>query len=135
MCHNIEPTSHRTTFTGLHGGFLYHLASGLKIDITNFIYDQIHTLGVWGDRHNALIFPSLIIYKVAGVPIPSGEVLEKTSVPIRCTILEAHDRTRVRHQKLAERARRQQSAIPGQEGRTLRCYRHHYHLLMVILSY
>lgn len=97
MCHNTEPTSHCTTFTNPKVGFLYHLVRGHEIDLATFIYDQIHTLGMWGDRHSVLIFSSLIsgICQAAGVPIPSGEVTEKPSIPIRRTTLEAQDRARV----------------------------------------
>lgn len=119
MCFNIEPTTHRTTFTDPTAGFLYHLVGGLKIDLATLIYHQILMLGMWGDRHSALIFPSLIsgICKAVGVPIPSGEVPEKPSAPIRRLTLEVQDRARARHQeKLAENARRQQAAAAGQEG-------------------
>lgn len=91
MCYNVEPTSHRTTFTDPTAGLIYHLVRGQKIDLATFIYDQIHYLGTSSDRHHSLIFPCLIsgLCRQAGVPIPSSELPEKASTVIRQSTLEA----------------------------------------------
>lgn len=49
ISHNIEPITHRMTFTYPKVGFIYHLVWGNKIDLATYIYDQIHTIGTWGD--------------------------------------------------------------------------------------
>ncbi|KAL2506139.1 Uncharacterized protein Adt_21760 [Abeliophyllum distichum] len=38
MCHNIDPTSYHTDFNESRVQFLYHLASGHKIDLENHIF-------------------------------------------------------------------------------------------------
>ncbi|KAL2517592.1 Envelope-like protein [Abeliophyllum distichum] len=38
VCHNIDPTSHRTDFNESQAQFLYHLARGHKIDLENHIF-------------------------------------------------------------------------------------------------
>ncbi|KAL2486595.1 Uncharacterized protein Adt_31351 [Abeliophyllum distichum] len=44
VCHNIDPTSHRTDFKESRAQFLYHLASGHKIDLENHIFRFIVNL-------------------------------------------------------------------------------------------
>ncbi|KAL2480309.1 Envelope-like protein [Abeliophyllum distichum] len=38
VCHNIDPISHRTDFNESRAQFLYHLASGHKIDLENHMF-------------------------------------------------------------------------------------------------
>ncbi|KAL2506238.1 Uncharacterized protein Adt_21859 [Abeliophyllum distichum] len=38
VCHNIDPTSHRTDFKESRAQFLYHLASGHKIELEDHIF-------------------------------------------------------------------------------------------------
>jgi hypothetical protein len=119
LCHNVEPTTHRTTFTDPTAGLLYHLVRGHKIDLASFIYDQIHSHGISADRHRSLIFPSLIsgICQQAGVTIPSGELPERASPFIKLTTLESQDRARAKHRAAQERARhRQQPAAHDQDA-------------------
>jgi hypothetical protein len=108
MCHNVEPISHRTTFTNPRAGFIYHLVRGNKIDLATYIYNQILGTGTWGDRHYSLIFPSLIcgICRAAGIQIQPGEAPEKPSPFIKQSTLEAQDRARLKHQQKLENARR-----------------------------
>lgn len=106
ICHNIEPTMHHTTFLDPKASFLYHLVWGQKIDLASLIYEQIHKLGVWGDRRNSLVFPSLIsgICKSAGITFLSGKHSEKPSPFIKLITLEAQDIARAKHRELQERA-------------------------------
>ncbi|XP_022868241.1 uncharacterized protein LOC111387879 [Olea europaea var. sylvestris] len=79
MCHNVEPTSHMTTFTDPTTGFIYHLVRGNKIDLATLCYNQIHHVGTLGDRHSSIIYPSLIsgICLAAGINIAPGEAPAK----------------------------------------------------------
>lgn len=117
ICHNIELISHQTIFTDQKAGFIYHLVRGNKIDLATYIYNHIHVIGAWGDRHTSLIFPSLIsgICRVAGIQVQLGEVPEKPSPFIKRLTLEAQDRTRIKHQqKLENERQRQQLGAEGQ---------------------
>lgn len=117
ICYNIEPTQHRSTFQDPKAGLLFHLVRGHKIDLATLLYEQIHTLGISGDRRNSLIFPSLIsgICKRAGVPIPPGELPVKTGSFIKRSSLEAQNRARARHQDIQRRAIQGQQAAPAQD--------------------
>lgn len=98
---------------------LYHLVRGNKIDLAALIYEQIHTLGLSGDRRNSLIFPSLIssICKRAGVTFPAGELPVRSSPFIKRSTLEAQDRARLKRQEAQVRAHQaQQPPVQGDEA-------------------
>lgn len=117
MCHNIKPTSHRTTFPDQIVGFIYHLVRDCKIDLATLIYNQIQTLVTWRDRRTTLVFPSLIsdICRAAGVTILPEEVPEKPSLLIKRTTFGAQERARIRHREEQDRERKgQQQAAQGQ---------------------
>ncbi|KAL2480614.1 Uncharacterized protein Adt_33580 [Abeliophyllum distichum] len=71
MSHNINLTTHLTTNNDARAQLLYHLAHKKKIDLGNYIYILISTLGFQTDKRHTTIFLALIngIYEEAGVQI------------------------------------------------------------------
>ncbi|KAL2490956.1 Uncharacterized protein Adt_26584 [Abeliophyllum distichum] len=71
MCHNIDPTSHRTDFNESRAQFLYHLACGYKIDLGNHIFRFIVDLTSQCVSGRSPMFPCLIsvLCLVEGVPL------------------------------------------------------------------
>ncbi|KAL2472299.1 Uncharacterized protein Adt_40435 [Abeliophyllum distichum] len=60
VCHNIDPTFHRTDFNESRAQFLYHLACGHKIDLGNHIFRFIVDLASQCASGRSPMFPCLI---------------------------------------------------------------------------
>ncbi|KAL2475529.1 Uncharacterized protein Adt_36265 [Abeliophyllum distichum] len=84
MCHNIDPTSHRTNFKVSRARFLYNLANGHKIDLENHIFRFIVDLPLQCASGRSPMFPCLIstLCLAEGVPLLPHEEPETPEPPI-----------------------------------------------------
>ncbi|KAL2542358.1 Uncharacterized protein Adt_03336 [Abeliophyllum distichum] len=78
VCHDIDPTSHRTDINESWARFLYHIASGHKIDLENYIFHFIVDLASQCESGRLLMFPCLIsaIFLLEVVPLLLHDELE-----------------------------------------------------------
>ncbi|KAL2465611.1 JmjC domain-containing protein [Abeliophyllum distichum] len=84
VCHNIDPTSHRTDFKESRAQFLYHLASGHRIDLGEHIFRFIVDLASQYASGRSPMFPCLIsaLCLAGGVPLLPHEEPENHEPPI-----------------------------------------------------
>ncbi|KAL2517772.1 JmjC domain-containing protein [Abeliophyllum distichum] len=84
VCHNIDPTSHRTDFKDSRAQFLYHLASGHRIDLGEHIFRFIVELASQYASGRSPMFPCLIsaLCLAGGVPLLPHEEPENHEPPI-----------------------------------------------------
>ncbi|KAL2462329.1 Uncharacterized protein Adt_45749 [Abeliophyllum distichum] len=84
VCHNIDPTSHRTDFKESWAQFLYHLASGHRIDLGEHIFRSIVDLVSQYASGRSPMFPCLIsaLCLADGVPLLPHEEPESPEPPI-----------------------------------------------------
>ncbi|KAL2519349.1 Uncharacterized protein Adt_15596 [Abeliophyllum distichum] len=84
VCHNIDPTSHRTDFKESRAQFLYHLASGHRIDLGEHIFRFIVELASQYASGRSPMFPCLIsaLCLAGGVPLLPHEEPENHEPPI-----------------------------------------------------
>ncbi|KAL2491697.1 Uncharacterized protein Adt_27325 [Abeliophyllum distichum] len=89
VCHNIDPTSHRTDFKESRAQFLYHLASGHRIDLGEHIFFFIVDLASQYASSRSPMFPCLIsaLCLANGVPLLPHEEPESPEPPITKQIL------------------------------------------------
>ncbi|KAL2526277.1 Uncharacterized protein Adt_11331 [Abeliophyllum distichum] len=71
VCHNIDPTFHRMNFKESRAQFLYHLASGHRIDLGEHIFRFIVDLAAQYASSRSPMFPCLIsaLCLADGVPL------------------------------------------------------------------
>ncbi|KAL2526070.1 hypothetical protein Adt_11124 [Abeliophyllum distichum] len=84
VCHNIDPTFHRIDFKESRAQFLYHLASGHRIDLGDHIFRFIVDLASQCASGRSPMFSYLIsiLYLADGVPLLSHEKPESLEPPI-----------------------------------------------------
>ncbi|KAL2525652.1 Uncharacterized protein Adt_10706 [Abeliophyllum distichum] len=84
VCHNIDPTFHLTDFKESRAQFLYHLASGHKIDLGDHIFRFIVDLASQCVSGRSSMFSCLIsaLCLADGVPLLSHEEPESPEPPI-----------------------------------------------------
>ncbi|KAL2531456.1 JmjC domain-containing protein [Abeliophyllum distichum] len=84
VCHNIDPTSHRTNFKESQALFLYHLASGHKINLGEHIFRFIVDLASQYASGRSPMFSCLInvLCLANGVPFLPHEEPESPESPI-----------------------------------------------------
>ncbi|KAL2492533.1 Uncharacterized protein Adt_28161 [Abeliophyllum distichum] len=70
VCHNIDPTSHRTDFNESRAQFLYHLARGHKIDLGNHIFRFIVDLASQCASGRFSMFSCLISTRCLAEEVP-----------------------------------------------------------------
>lgn len=138
ICHNIEPTTHMTIFTDSKAGFIYHLVRENKIDLATYIYNQIHTIGIWGNRQCLLISQGWSVGYAWLQVSPSYQ--EKHLRNIAHLSSTPHWRLRTEPGKNIKQSQRTSTVGSSKHSKDrhlkmLWCCRPFYHLLMWIHSY